>query len=58
MDSIIKKFKVVDWQNKLDVIRKMNFFIGEYLIDYLKMPIREAEALAEKCVEVAKLRYQ
>ena len=58
VDSIIKKFKVVDWQNKLDVIRKMNFFIGEYLIDHLKMPIREAEALAEKCVDVAKLRYQ
>jgi type I restriction enzyme R subunit len=58
VDTTIKKFKVVDWQNKLDVIRKMNFFIGEYLIDHLNMSIKDAEALAEKCVEVAKLRYQ
>jgi type I restriction enzyme R subunit len=36
----------------------MNFFIGEYLIDHLNMSIKDAEALAEKCVEVAKLRYQ
>lgn len=57
VDSIIKKYKVVDWQSKLDVIRKMNFFIGEYLIDHLKMPIEEAEKLADKCLEVAKHRY-
>ena len=57
VDSIIKKFSVVDWQEKLDVVRKMNFLIGEYLIDHLKMSIKDAEALADKCIEVAKLRY-
>lgn len=57
VDTIIKRFKVVDWQNKLDVVRKMNFYIGEYLIDHLKMPIKSAEELADKCIEVAKLRY-
>lgn len=58
VDVVIKRFRIVDWQNKLDVIRKMNFFIGEYLIDHLSMPIREAEELAEQCVSVAKLRYK
>lgn len=58
VDAIIKKFKVVDWQSKFDVLRKMNFYIGEYLIDHLNMTIKDAEALAEKCIEVAKLRYQ
>lgn len=58
VEAIIQKFKVVDWQSKLDVIRKMNFFIGEYLIDHLKMPIKKAEALAEHCLDVAKVRYR
>lgn len=58
VDKIINQYLVVDWQNKLDVIRKMNFFIGEYLIDHLKMSIKDAEILAEKCIEVAKLRYK
>lgn len=57
VDRVIKKFKIVDWQGKHDVTRKMNFYIGEYLIDHLNMPINEAEDLAEKCVEVAKKRY-
>lgn len=57
VDTIIKKFRIVDWQSKLDITRKMNFYIGEYLIDHLNMPIKEAEELAEKCVEVAKKRY-
>ena len=57
VDSIIKRFKIVDWQSKLDVIRKMNFFIGEYLIDEFNMSIDSAEELAEKCIEVAKKRY-
>lgn len=57
VDLILKRFKVVDWQSKLDVVRRINFLIGEYLIDHLGMSIKDAEALADKCVEVAKLRY-
>ena len=57
-DDIIKKYVVVDWTQKLDVVRKINFYIGEYLIDELNMPIEEAEVLAEKCVEIAKIRYK
>jgi len=49
---------VVDWQHKLDVIRKMNFYIGEYLIDELQLPIEQAEALADQCMEIAKARYR
>jgi type I restriction enzyme R subunit len=57
-DAIINKYKVVDWPQKLDVVRRLTFEIGEYLIDELKMSIEDAEKLAEKCVEVAKIRYK
>lgn len=57
-DAIIRSHVVVDWQYKLDVLRKVNFYIGEYLIDELNMPIDEAEKLAEKCLEIAKIRYK
>lgn len=57
-DNIIKQYVVVDWANKLDVVRKINFYIGEYLIDELNIPIEKAEEIAEKCVEIAKVKYQ
>jgi type I restriction enzyme, R subunit len=57
-DRIIRQFLVVDWQHKLDVIRKMNFYIGEYLIDELQLPIEQAETLADQCMEIAKARYR
>lgn len=57
-DRIIKQYLMVDWQHKLDVIRKMNFYIGEYLIDELQLPIEKAEALADQCMEIAKARYR
>jgi len=55
---VINQFLVVDWQNKLDVTRKMNFYIGEYLIDHVHMSIEQAEELADKCMDVAKARYR
>ena len=55
-DSIIKEHLVVDWKNKMDVVKKMNFFIGEYLIDEFDLSIEDAEDLAEKCVDIAKAR--
>ena len=57
-DGIIRQYLVVDWQSKLDVVRKMNFYIGEYAIDELGMAIREAEDLADKCIDVAKTGYK
>lgn len=58
VDTIVRKYKVVDWTQKLDVVRKINFYIGEYLIDELKMPIPDAEGIAEKAVSIAKIRYR
>jgi type I restriction enzyme, R subunit len=58
VDKIIRKFAIIDWENKLDLVRKMNFYISEYLIDEEKMPIKEAEELAKQCVEVAQKRYK
>ena len=57
-DAIIRNYIVVDWAQKLDVVRKINFYIGEYLIDELHLPIDEAEMLAEKCIDIAKTRYK
>jgi type I restriction enzyme R subunit len=58
VESIVTKYKVVDWTQKLDVVRKINFYIGEYLIDELNMPIPQAEDIAEKAVGIAKIRYK
>jgi len=58
VESIVSKYKVVDWTQKLDVVRKINFYIGEYLIDEFKMPIPQAEEIAEKAVGIAKIRYK
>lgn len=58
VDKIINEYIVVDWYSKPDVIRKMTFYIGEYLIDELKISIEEADEVAEKCIEIAKLIYK
>jgi len=57
-NDIIRQYLVVDWQQKFDVVRRMNFYIGEYLIDTLHLPIEKAEELANKCMEIAKARYK
>ncbi|MGV3767311.1 MAG: type I restriction endonuclease subunit R [Chitinophagaceae bacterium] len=57
-DAIIRKYKVVDWQHKADVTRRINFHIGEYLIDELNMEVEQAEELANRCEEIAKARYR
>lgn len=57
-NDIISQFLVIDWQQKLDVVRRMNFYIGEYLIDTLRFSIDQAEDLANKCMEIAKARYK
>lgn len=63
-DSIIKDLLIVDWQNNLDIIKKMNFLIGEYLIDEIRdkyridMSFDEIDQIAEQIVEIAKIRYK
>lgn len=58
VESIVTKYKIVDWTQKLDVVRKINFYIGEYLIDEFHLPIPQAEEIAEKAVSIAKIRYK
>ncbi|RAR51065.1 type I restriction endonuclease subunit R [Flavobacterium lacus] len=58
VDKIVKQFLIVDWSTKPDIIRKMTFYIGEYLIDELRISIEEADEIAEKCIEIAKLIYK
>lgn len=57
-DKIIKQYAIVDWHTKPDIIRKMNFYISEYLIDVFHMPIEDAEKMAEDCTNVAKARHR
>jgi type I restriction enzyme R subunit len=58
VDKVIKEYIIVDWVTKPDIIRKMTFYIGEYLIDEMGMAIEVADEIAEKCIEVAKLNYK
>lgn len=58
VESIVMKYKVVDWTQKLDVVRKINFYIGEYLIDEFQLAIPHAEEIAEKAVGIAKIGYK
>jgi type I restriction enzyme R subunit len=58
VDQIIKQYLIVDWSTKPDIIRKMTFYIGEYLIDELHISIEEADEMAEKCLEIARSIYK
>ncbi len=64
IDEIIKKLIKVNWQNEVDVPKKMIHLIGDYLIDevrdkyYLQMSFEEIDKVAELCVNVAKIRYK
>ncbi|MBX7127413.1 MAG: HsdR family type I site-specific deoxyribonuclease, partial [Cyclobacteriaceae bacterium] len=55
---------VVDWQYKSNVTGKLQIDIGDYLIDEvrdkynLSLTFEEMDALAEKFIEVAKVRYR
>lgn len=58
VDKIIQHYLIVDWSTKPDIIRKMTFYIGEYLIDELHVAIEEADEIAEKCIEIARSIYK
>lgn len=63
-DHIISSMIEVDWQNKIDITRKMTHFIGDYLIDDIRdkysisLTFEEIDNIAEQIVEVAKIRYK
>jgi type I restriction enzyme R subunit len=63
-DNIISSMIEVDWQNKIDITRKMIHLIGDFLIDDLRdkynlsLSFEEIDRIAEQIVEVAKIRYK
>jgi type I restriction enzyme R subunit len=63
-DNIILPLIEVDWQNKIDITRRMIHTIGDYLIDDLRdkygisLSFEEIDRIAEQIVEVAKIRYK
>jgi type I restriction enzyme, R subunit len=62
-DEIIQKHIVVDWPTKVDIPKRMIHQIGDYLIDEvrdkynLSMTFEEIDGIAERIVDVAKIRY-
>ncbi len=65
-DAIIQKFIKVDWHSpsNIDIQKKMIHLIGDYLIDEVRdkyaitLSFEEIDAIAERIVEVAKIRYK
>lgn len=63
-DDIINGMKVVDWSSKIDIPKRMMHQIGDYLIDevrdkyQLSMSFEEIDSIAERIVDVAKIRYK
>ncbi|HEX4372629.1 MAG TPA: type I restriction enzyme endonuclease domain-containing protein, partial [Puia sp.] len=64
IDEIIQKLLKVNWQNEVDIPKKMIHLIGDYLIDEvrdkynLEISFEEIDKLAESCVNVSKIRYK
>lgn len=54
----------VDWHKNKDLLGKLNIDIGDYLIDEVRdkhgvqLSFGDMDAIAEKCIEVAKIRYK
>ncbi len=62
-DEIIESLRKVDWSKSVDIPRKMIFLIGDYIIDdirdryNLKLSFEDIDKLAERIVDIAKIRY-
>jgi len=69
-DELIRKHvfdngkPIIDWQDKSNITGKLQIEIGDYLIDEVRdkyaidLSFDELDALAERCIEVAKIRYK
>ncbi|HMT71291.1 MAG TPA: HsdR family type I site-specific deoxyribonuclease [Chitinophagaceae bacterium] len=64
-DAVLDNGKaIVDWQHKSNITGKLQIDIGDYLIDEVRdkyginLSFGEMDEIAEKCIEVAKLRYK
>ena len=55
---------IIDWQYKTNITGKLLIEIGDYLIDevrdkyHVTMTFEEMDEMANKCIEVAKIRYK
>lgn len=64
IDDKIVELTRVDWQNNIDVSKRMIHVIGDYFIDEVRdkyqipMTFEEIDKIAGGCVDVAKLRYK
>lgn len=59
-----KEVPIIDWQLKTSITGKLLIEIGDYLIDevrdkyHINLTFGEMDEIANKCIEVAKLRYK
>lgn len=64
IDDIIQKLLKVNWQNEVDIPKRMALQIGDYLIDEVRdkynmdLSFEEIDNIADRCVAVAKIRYK
>lgn len=64
IDEIIKSLLKVNWQNEVDVPKRMEHLIGDFLIDEVRdkysidLSFEEIDSIAARCVTVAKIRYK
>jgi type I restriction enzyme R subunit len=70
IDELIKKSvldnekPIIDWQLKSNITGKLHIDIGDYLIDEvrekykLELSFEEMDELAQKCIDIAKIRYK
>ena len=55
---------IIDWQYKTNITGKLQIEIGDYLIDYVRdkyhldLSFADMDEIANKCIEVAKIRYR
>lgn len=55
---------IIDWQYKTNITGKLQIDIGDYLIDevrdkyHINLSFGEMDEIANKCIEVAKIRYK
>lgn len=55
---------IIDWQYKTNITGKLQIEIGDYLIDevrdkyHINLSFGEMDEMANKCIEVAKIRYR
>lgn len=64
-DNVLDDGKpIIDWQYKTNITGKLQIEIGDYLIDYVRdkynieLSFAEMDEVANRCIEVAKIRYK